>query len=259
MKIQSPNNPVNFKAIPRAQYTLKNAKKAVVFELEKYDVNFLKAWRENLPQFIKNNGISGDTKIEIIEKALNACVNALSNPKSIGKKASLYLAVVDRKICGIIIGGMAKKSKNPSKIVYSSRKNCGKLETEGDFFATWHDAEYKGIGKALLAELFKGSLQSGFKNLYARAETPQNSGAIFFYLKYGFKLLSGKIQHKFKRNCDSSYLGGDYFSSNDLMLPVKINKKGMLNAIKKISIDMSKKDVPSSRRCDFFKITSHFE
>ena len=169
------------------------------------------------------------------------------------------MVVVDRKICGIIIGGMAKRNQNSSQIVYSSRKNCGKFETEGDFFATWRNAEYQGAGKALLTELFKGSLKSGFKNFYARAEVPQNSSAIYFYLKYGFKLLSGEVQHFFKRSCDNSYLGGDYFSTEDLMLPIKIGKNGMLDTIAKISHDMSRKEIENPGRCDLFMVTNHFD
>ena len=74
MKIQNQNNSINFTAIPRGLYTLKGSQNAVVYELEKYDIDFLKTWKYNLPQFIGKNNICGDAKVEILEKGINASI-----------------------------------------------------------------------------------------------------------------------------------------------------------------------------------------
>ena len=59
--------------------------------------------------------------------------------------------------CGILVGNVVKKRSSDDKLVYTSRKNHGRKETELDWLTTWDpkpEQKMKNIGKAIASEYY---------------------------------------------------------------------------------------------------------
>ncbi len=251
----TPQKP-NFTAIPKANYKLfKDTGKVTVFQLEKSDIPFLEKIKVNLGKFLSQHKIEDEAKQEIFTDSLNASINILKDSERLGKKAKIYMAVADKKPCGIIVGSASKLNKK-GKIVYSSRKNHSSKETELDFLSTWHNSEYKGTGKSLVDEYLIDTREAGFKDVYVRSEVPQYSGATSFYEGCGFKSLTGEKQKLDLKKGDNSYIGGDYFDPEDLILPMKATPKRINESIKNISEAMSREEIKNPKSCNLFDVTN---
>ena len=245
----------NFTAVPKANYKLfKNTGKAVIYELEKSDIPFLEKIKANIVQFFQKHQITDEAKQEIFEDSLDASLNILKDSEKLGKKAKIYFAVAEKQPCGLIVGNAAKVDKK-GKLVYSSRKNHGSKETELDFLSACHP-EYKGTGKALVNEYLIGTKEAGFKDVYVRSEVPQYSGAVDFYSKNGFKSLTGEKQKLDLKKGDNSYVGGDYFDPNDLILPMKATPKRVNETIKETSKAMERREYPVKYSYDLSDIVN---
>lgn len=99
----------------------------------------------------------------------------------------VYLAVADRKPCGLIIGNMPKMSR-ANEVVYSNRG--AKKETEIDWLVTWETsglAQIKGLGKALVSHFFKFCQDLNINTIYVRSEIPKKSSAKKFYESMSFR------------------------------------------------------------------------
>ena len=87
IKIDSPNNlyknNVGFRAIPLAEYGyLKNqAKKVVVYQLEKKDIGYLENISKNLDSFYKKFDVDNLSAKQVLEEAVNAGIQILKADK----------------------------------------------------------------------------------------------------------------------------------------------------------------------------------
>lgn len=230
----------SFTAIKKSTYKLFNdTGEAIIYQLEKSDIPMLENFINNIEKFYEKHEIKDKNRQIILLKTFQAGLDFLKNGEK-EKKVKVLMAMHNNEPCGIIIGNALKVNKNGT-FNYSSRKNCGKNETELDFLVTWNN-RLKGIGKALLNEYFIGTKKDGFKNVYVRSEVPQYSNAITFYSKNGFRELTGQRQQLDLKKGDRSYVGGDYFSAENLVLPMKATSDSISSFIKSTSKQMERRE-----------------
>ena len=104
---------------------------------------------------------------------------------------------------------MPKTSPNYDGIVYSSRHNLAKNETELDWLVTWSpkgNERLKGIGKALIGEYFRTVKKDKFRDVFVRAEVPEKSFAKSFYEKLGFEQIGNKRVRLLNKNSAKSII-----------------------------------------------------
>ena len=221
------NNTPNFKAREKGIYELfKGTGKATIYQLEKSDIPLLQNFIDNIGKFFEQNNVAkeDDAKQEIILKAFQAGIDFLKGQKHPKDKVKVMLAVVEdkNKTCGVIIGDALKIDKK-GKFVYSSRKNHGAKEGEIEFFSTWNNGEFKGVGKSLAGEYFRAAKKDGFKSAYVRSEIPElEPETEKFYTDCGFRRLTKDKKLDLKKG-DNPYVAGEYFDPNDEIIPMKAN------------------------------------
>lgn len=216
--VQNGVNP-KFKAIPLAYYQTAKNNFVRVCQLEKKDAPFVEKFAKNLKQYFQDRQIDDFSHQQVMEEAFGAAQKILESPNE--KKAKVFLAVNKMEPCGIIIGNASKKSQS-SQIVYSSRKNQAKKETELDWLASWNsnkDKPVKGVGKILTAEYFDTLKKDGFHDVYVRSEVPELSYAQTFYEKMGFETLPNK-RESIVKSSTNKYVVGDYDSAEDEIVPM---------------------------------------
>ena len=225
---QNRSNSTNFTALHRGTYEFLSHKTPLrIYELEKGDLGFLEYFSKNLQKFFKKNKIEDDSRKQVIEEAVNASKEILKSDKE--DKAKIFMAVSDKTPCGFFIGNVRKVGKD-GKVCYSSRKNHSPNETEADWVVTWKS----GTGKPLGTEFFRSVLRdTKFKSAYVRSEVPENSGAVEYYGKLGFKEIDNKYR-KILGPHDNSYEIGQYDDVEDYIVPMKVTRKGMADAIKRM-------------------------
>ncbi|MCQ2957874.1 MAG: GNAT family N-acetyltransferase, partial [Candidatus Gastranaerophilales bacterium] len=128
----------------------------------------------------------------------------------------------DDKPYGLLIANMTKINEN-GKVVYSSRHNAAKGETEIDWLVTWgnKNSKIRGVGKALMLEYFKTAKKDKFKDIFLKSELPENSFAQSFYEKMGFVKFFDK-RMKWKSKTTSSYIIPNFVNSSDMIIPMVI-------------------------------------
>lgn len=224
MNIQSayPQKPIQkpaFKAVPLARYQVGQDDYVKIYQLEKRDVPFLTKFVKNIKQYFVAKGINDYSHRQVMEEAFNAGEKLLSSPDE--QKAKVMLAVKDSNPCGILIANAMKEAKD-GKIVYSSRKNHAKKETELDWLVSWNpfpEKSIKGFGKALTAEYFETLKADGFRDVYVRSEVPELSFASEFYKQMGFEPLSSG-RESIVKSSTNRYLIGDLDTASDEVLPM---------------------------------------
>jgi hypothetical protein len=151
----------------------------------------------------------------------------LQNDENYSKKIKIYIATYNETPCGIFIANMPKISPNYDDVVYSSRHNMAKNETELDWLVTWSpkaNERLKGIGKALIGEYFRTVKKDKFRDVFVRSEVPENSFATYFYESLGFEKTSSKrlkLSNKNSAQCVVTDYGSD---SNDDTIPMIITR-----------------------------------
>ena len=154
--LYTPNNKTQpkFQAIPLARYQTRKNNFTYIYQLEKKDIPFLSKFTNNLQTYCKSRQIDDFSHKQVMQEAFEVAQKILESPME--QKAKVFLAINKNEPCGIIIGNASKKSHS-GQIVYSSRKNHAKKETELDWLASWNpnpQSPLKGTGKTLSAEYF---------------------------------------------------------------------------------------------------------
>lgn len=159
------------------------------------------------------------------------------------KKTKLYVAVYDAKPCGLLIGNMRKRSGENGKIVYSSRHNSAKNETELDWLVTWKPQEnigIKGVGKALVGEYLRTLKADKFRDVYVRSELPENSVAQEFYESLGFETLGDKRKMWESRTTNLPLVRA-CDNVTELMIRMLITRKKIGQTLENLSQKMSRR------------------
>ena len=200
MQIQNQTN-INFKAYPRARYKLPNGEQINILEIGIKDLPFIQKLTNNMETFMDNREIEKVTdKRLIINAAFNVIKEMLERIESLGeknKKTRMFIAECNSDICGVLVGGLPKKTPT-GEIIHSSRDGATKTETELNWLATWtSDAKTKrkGVGKILMGEYMDTVEEDGFKKIFIQSEIPSLSFAQRFYESLGFKAICKEIKH----------------------------------------------------------------
>ena len=240
MKVSSQKNyNQSFNAKLLSQWRCCNAKNKIknvsIVAIEKKDLPFI----EKFVKYIKNLKIDNLITKEIMNDSSKTMLEILKSNIFGAKKIKIYVATYDEIPCGIFIANMPKSSQNNKGIVYSSRHNPAKNETEMDWLVTWKpkgNENIKGIGKALIGEYFRTVKQDKFRDVFVKSEIPENSFATKFYENLGFEQIGTKRLKLFNKN-SAQYLINNYTEENDETVPMLITR----NRIQKKSEELAKK------------------
>lgn len=189
--------------------------------------------------------LEGSITNDIFIDALKAIKKLLESGEKVLKKTRVLLALYNDKLCGILVANIPKKDKT-GNLVYSSRHNCAKNETELDWLATWSpnkDEKIKGIGKAILGEYYKTLENDNFKDVYVRSELPENSFAQYFYESMGFNIIAPRRQLWCAKNANKAMIkdeceGLEY----DKIIPMLAEKTNIKEIYDKISKSMCRQE-----------------
>ena len=243
MKIASIEN-INFKAKLISQWSCNNAKNKTknisIIAIEKSDLLFA----ENFVKYVE--GLKNDNKTakEIMDSASKTITEILKNKILHLEKIKMFIATYDTIPCGILIANMPKASPTNDGIVYSSRHNSAKNETEMDYLVTWSpkgNEKLKGIGKALIGEYFRTVKQDKFRDVYVRAEVPEKSYAKSFYESFGFEQIRNKRLRLFNKNSAQSIIN-DFTPKDDETIPMLITRSKIKTTAEELATKMNRKE-----------------
>jgi hypothetical protein len=231
----------NFTALKKGNYGLLKGLVGEngIYQLGQNDIPLLENFITNIDKFYEKHQIKDEATQEIVLKAFQAGVDLLKRGEQ-EAKAKVLMAMHEGEPCGILVGDALKIDKQ-GRLNYSSRKNCAKKETELDFLAAWKPG--LNVGKSLVTEYFARARNDGFKSIYVRSEVPQLTGAVEFYTKNGFRSLTGQRQQLDLKKGDRSYVVGDYFDAEDLILPMKATSKRIDEVIQANSKKLKREEV----------------
>ena len=231
MKVSSQKNyNLSFNARLLSQWRCCNAKNKIknvsIVAIEKKDLPFI----EKFVKYIKNLKIDNSITKEIMNDSSKTILEILRSNILGAKKIKIYIATYDEIPCGIFIANIPKSSSSNKGIVYSSRHNPAKKETEIDWLVTWKptgNENIKGIGKALVGEYFRTVKKDKFRDVFVRSEIPEKSFAKNFYEHLGFERFSEK-RLKLSNKNSAQCLVHDFSSdSNDETIPMIITRKNL--------------------------------
>ena len=147
------------------------------------------------------------------------------------------------KLCGLLVANIPKRDSKSNKMIYSSRHNPARKETEIDWLVTWNptgDMSINGIGKSLVGEYYGTLAKDDFRDVYVRSEIPEYSFALSFYEGLGFEKLSEKrtrLSTKMTSKCIIDDGSNDY----DLIIPAVVTKRNIKIAIQELNKRMKPK------------------
>ncbi len=225
----------SFKAIPLAKYNTEPNIFVTIYQLEKRDLPFVTNFLKNINQYFKEKKISDFAHKQVMEEAFGAVKAILSSDRQ-EKKAKSLLAISNMEPCGILVGNVVKKRTVDNKLVYSSRKNNARKETELDWLTTWNpkpEQKMKNIGKAIASEYYNTVLNDGFRDIYVRSEVPEKSYAVYFYKSIGFEELF-KERKKITKYQTNRYLIGNYDNPKDEVIPMIVTRGTIVKTKEKL-------------------------
>ena len=233
----------SFTAIPLARYRTEPDTFVKIYQLEKRDLPFISDFLTNINQYFKDKRIDDFAHKQVMEEAFSAVKSILSSEHP-EKKVKSLLAVTGSEPCGILVGNVAKKRNANNKIVYSSRKNHGRKETELDWLTTWNpnpDKKIKNVGKAIASEYYETTLKDGFKDIYVRSEVPEMSYAVYFYKSIGFNELFNE-RKKIIKYQTNRYLIGNHDDPKYEVIPMLASRGNIVKVKETLSnkLDRSK-------------------
>ena len=243
MKIDTSNLNTNFRAKLISEWSCKNQVNSVekinIVRFEKNDLRFLSTFFD---RFELNN--IDYQKFSILKSAISTIINILKfENQELLKKTKIWGAVYKDKLCGLLVANIPKRDSKSNKIIYSSRHNPARKETEIDWLVTWNptgDKSIKGIGKSLVGEYYGTLAKDGFRDVYVRSEIPEYSFALSFYEGLGFEKLSEKrtrLSTKMTSKCIIDDGSNDY----DLIIPAIVTKRNIKIAIQELNKRMKPK------------------
>lgn len=240
MRIQSEKNTPTHNAKLLSQWKCVSEKNLpqniVIAELEKNDIEFVRKLKNNFGYSSLNDNVRG----EIISSTLMTIEEILTANCGFLDRIKMLIAIQNYKPCGLLVGNMPKKALNTNEIVYSSRHNSAKNETELDWLATWHfdgQERLKGVGKALIAEYFSSLKTDRFRDVFVKSELPENSYAQSFYESLGFEQMGTKRQ-MLETKTSNEYLISNHANSSDRVLPMIITRQKLQTCLETLSKKM---------------------
>ena len=243
MNIKSQDN-ISFNARLISQWrcsTLTSkARNISIIELEKRDVEFAK----NFIQHVENVQTDSKTAREIMNSSSKTILEILQDDDNYSKKIKIYIATYNETPCGIFIANMPKISPNYDDVVYSSRHNMAKNETELDWLVTWSpkaNERLKGIGKALIGEYFRTVKKDKFRDVFVRAEVPEKSYAKSFYERLGFEQIGTKRVRLLNKNSAQSVIN-DFTKTDDETIPMIITRSKIKQVAEELATKMGRKE-----------------
>ncbi len=244
MKVSPTSINPNFSAKPismwRCSSRLDNSVRNIsIIELEKRDYDFADKFVKSLGNY---KGID-PIKTEILTDAARTLEKVLECGNRYLQKIKLFMAAYNSSPCGLLIANIPKEDEY-GKIVYSSRHNCAKNETELDWLVTWspEDAEpIKGIGKAILGEYFGTVHRDKFRDVYVRSELPENTYAQYFYESMGFEPMGDK-RHLLGTKTTNKSLINEPEPENDRIIPMIVTRKKIREVYNNVSQVMSRQE-----------------
>jgi ribosomal protein S18 acetylase RimI-like enzyme len=237
-------NKLNFGASILSQWRCCNGlgkpREISVVSIEKKDIVYINKLIDKITDFQHIEPI----RYSILISAINTIKQILSNNDKSFLKTKMLMAVQSGKPCGFLVANMPKKILETDKIVYSSRHNPAKNETEIDWFVTWdpnRNERIKGIGKALISEYFKSVKSDKFKDVFVKSEIPEYSYAVDFYNSMGFERI-GKKRTKLSNKTLGRYTVENYSDKNDITIPMIITKKNLSEKFLNLSQKMFRRE-----------------
>ena len=173
-------------------HLLEKIKNITIASFEAKDIVFVEKFIENTEKICKND-LSKQEMVEITMKTIRDILQNYKDNRF--EKVKTYVALHEGTPCGLLVGNIPKKVLNSENIRYSARHNCAKNETELDWLVTWQPkgkSKIKGVGKAIVGEYLRTIKKDKFRDVYVRAEIPENSYATDFYEGLGFEEISKK-------------------------------------------------------------------
>lgn len=243
MNISSQNN-INFGAKLLSQWRCNNVssktKNISIIALEKNDLEFAEKFSKHL------EGLKNDNKVvkEIMDSSSKTILEILKNNTPHSERIKIYIATYDEMPCGIFVANMPKNSTTNDTVVYSSRHNSAKNETEMDWLVTWSpkgNEKLKGVGKALIGEYFRTVKKDKFRDVFVRAEVPEKSYAKSFYEKLGFEQIGNKRLKLFNKNSAQSIIN-DHTEANDETIPMLITRSKINQVAEELAQKMNRKE-----------------
>ena len=240
----SKQDSINFQARLLSQWRCSNiankAKNVSIIELEKRDLAFAKKFIKHVETIQTDN----KTAKEIIDSSSKTILEILQDDENYSKKIKIYIATYDENPCGIFIANMPKNSPYNDGLVYSSRHNPAKNETELDWLVTWSpkgNERLKGIGKALIGEYFRTVKKDKFRDIFVRAEVPEKSYAKGFYERLGFEQIGKKRVKLLNKNSAQSIIN-DYTKVNDETIPMLVTRRKIKEVAEELATKMNRKE-----------------
>lgn len=247
---------INFSAIPRARYdaSLKSAhgKPKVsleVVELEKKDKKLIDYLLQHSDSFEAKGNTTLDKERNLIFKQALADIQELfqqmySFPKKYTKKTQIFLGVVNKEPCGLLVTNTPKVNQQ-GEILYSARGK--KHEAEVDWLVTWplKSGEYvQNEGKALLEHFFDSTKAKKYKSIFVRSAPPEKSLATIFYQKMGFRQAGERALWNAAGNSQELVKGNYQEVDNDYIIPMEIDIYHAKKKASEISRKLKKKTLP---------------
>ena len=252
MKVSSnQQSKLSFNAISLAQWrckTLNNKIKNInIVSFEPKDINFVENFIKKIDYICKND----ISKKEMVDITIKTIRDILYNIKDKNfAKVKTYLAVQEGTPCGLLIGNIPKQIQGSDNTRYSARHNCAKNETELDWLVTWQPrgkSKIKGVGKALVCEYFRTIKKEKFRDVFVRAEIPENSYATSFYESLGFEKLNEKRLKLSNKNSAQYYVIKNYgCETDDGNISMLITRKILQEITEYLSKTMCRKEFKKS-------------
>lgn len=243
MRVSSQDK-VEFRARLLSQWRCCNAKNKAknisIVAIEKSDLDFA----DKFVKYIENLKYDNKVAKEIMNSSSKTMLEILKSNTLGAEKIKMYIATYDEIPCGIFIANMPKELPNQESVVYSSRHNLAKNETELDWLVTWEakgNEKLKGVGKALIGEYFRTVKQDKFRDVFVRAEVPEKSYAKSFYESLGFEQIGSKRLRLLNKNSAQSIIN-DYTENNDETIPMLILRSKITAMAKELAKKMGRKE-----------------
>lgn len=243
MKISSKEN-VNFRAKLLSQWNCCNAKNKTknisIVAIEKCDLTFA----EKFVKYTENLKNNNKTTKEIMVSSSKTILEIIKNKILNTDKIKMFIATYDSIPCGIFVANIPKISPIHDNIVYSSRHNSAKNETEMDWLVTWSpkgNEKIKGIGKALVGEYFRSVKQDKLRDVFVRAEVPEKSFAKSFYENLGFEQIRSKRLRLFNKNSAQPIIN-DHTEEDDETIAMLITRSKIKTKAEELAKNMNRKE-----------------
>lgn len=258
---------ISFSGIPVSKYKVKqgNSKSCeiVIYELEQKDKEFLQKLKNKarekslISENIQKPNIYHDKKIYInfcyglIKDSIQDILNIfkIKDNSKIKDPSIKYLAAVNGKPCGILMGNIPKIAPDLSQIVYSNRNKL--RETELDWMITWRphgEEKTTGVGKAIISEYFNAASKlNSADNIYVRSSIPMVANAVDFYKSNGFRKTAHdfiEYEHASRPRDLTSLLNSKKFKNSNLSVcPLEISIDEAVNSFKKTERQLKRKSI----------------